>query len=69
MGGPVGRDGIKGRTLVRVGVAGHRLCPSYLLIRHHLTTGELAFHYCYLPEHQPAPLPAGARSRAIALAS
>ena len=26
----------------------------YLLIRRHLTTGELAFHYCYLPEGQPA---------------
>ena len=24
------------------------------LIRRHLTTGELAFHYCYLPEEQPA---------------
>jgi SRSO17 transposase len=26
----------------------------HLLIRRHLTTGELAFHYCYLPEGQPA---------------
>ncbi len=26
----------------------------HLLIRRHLTTGELAFHYCYLPEWQPA---------------
>jgi hypothetical protein len=26
----------------------------HLLIRRHLTTGELAFHYCYLPEDQPA---------------
>ena len=25
----------------------------HLLIRRHLTTGELAFHYCYLPEGQP----------------
>ena len=22
----------------------------YLLIRHHLKTGELAFHYCYVPK-------------------
>jgi SRSO17 transposase len=29
--------------------AGH-----HLLIRRHLETGELAFHYCYLPEGQPA---------------
>jgi SRSO17 transposase len=26
----------------------------HLLIRRHLTTGELAFHYCYQPEGQPA---------------
>jgi SRSO17 transposase len=26
----------------------------YLLIRRHLITGELAFHYCFLPEGQPA---------------
>jgi DDE superfamily endonuclease len=26
----------------------------HLLIRRHLTTGELAFHYCYLPDGQPA---------------
>ena len=26
----------------------------YLLIRRHLTTGELAFYYCYLPDGQPA---------------
>jgi SRSO17 transposase len=28
----------------------------YLLIRRHLTTGELAFHYCYVPASQPASL-------------
>ena len=27
-----------------------------LLIRHHLKTGELAFHYCYGPESQPLTL-------------
>ncbi|MFY9773650.1 MAG: IS701 family transposase [Trebonia sp.] len=26
----------------------------HLLIRRHLQTGELAFHYCYLPDGQPA---------------
>jgi SRSO17 transposase len=25
----------------------------YLLIRRHLATGELAFHYCFVPEGQP----------------
>ena len=28
----------------------------HLLIRQHLTTGELAFHYCYLPEGRPATM-------------
>jgi SRSO17 transposase len=28
----------------------------YLLIRRHLATGELAFHYCYAPEGQPLSL-------------
>jgi SRSO17 transposase len=26
----------------------------HLLIRRHLSTGELAFHYCYIPEGQPS---------------
>ena len=26
----------------------------YLLIRRHLTTGELAFHHCFLPGGRPA---------------
>jgi SRSO17 transposase len=28
----------------------------YLLIRRHLTSGELAFHYCFVPGGRPAPL-------------
>ena len=28
----------------------------YLLIRRHLTTGELAFHYCFVPAGQPVSL-------------
>jgi SRSO17 transposase len=28
----------------------------HLLIRRHLRTGELAFHYCYLPESQPVSM-------------
>lgn len=28
----------------------------YLLIRKHLTTGELAFHYCWVPEDRPVTL-------------
>jgi SRSO17 transposase len=29
----------------------------YLLIRRHLATGELAFHYCFVPASQPVSLP------------
>jgi hypothetical protein len=29
----------------------------HLLVRRHIKTGELAFHYCYVPEGQPAALP------------
>ena len=29
----------------------------YLLIRRHLATGELAFHYCFVPAGQPVSLP------------
>ncbi|MFC5828483.1 hypothetical protein [Nonomuraea insulae] len=29
----------------------------YLLIRKHRTTGELAFHYCFVPDDQSARLP------------
>jgi SRSO17 transposase len=29
----------------------------YLLIRRHLATGDLAFHYCFVPAGQPASLP------------
>ena len=30
----------------------HLLTAAHLLVRRHLTTGELAFHYCYVPEGQ-----------------
>jgi len=30
---------------------------NYLLIRRHHSTGELAFHYCFVPEGQPVSLP------------
>jgi len=37
-------------------VAGHRLPRHCLLIRRHLKTGELAFHYCFVPQSQPLTL-------------
>ena len=44
---------LQGRALVRLGLARHRVGPRHhLLVRRHLKTGELAFHYCYVPEGQ-----------------
>ena len=54
LGDPLCRERIQRRALVRLGVAGHRLARHHLLIRRHLATGELAFHYCDLPEGRPA---------------
>jgi hypothetical protein len=36
-----------------VGGAGHRFARHHLLIRRHLASGELAFHYCHVPQGQP----------------
>ena len=52
MGGPLRREGLEGRAVVRLGLARHRLPRRHLLVRRHLRTGELAFHYCYVPEGQ-----------------
>ena len=40
----------------------------YLLIRRHLATGELAFHYCFVPAGQPASLSRLVRARRLPLA-
>ena len=46
---------LQGRALVRLGLARHRQpARHHLLIRRHLRTGELAFHYCCVPD-EPAP--------------
>jgi SRSO17 transposase len=37
----------------------------YLLIRRHLATGELAFHYCHVPEGQPLSLSRLARAAGL----
>ena len=37
----------------------------HLLIRRHLQTGELAFHYCYLPHNQPASPPRPIRAAGL----
>ena len=40
----------------------------YLLIRRHLTTGELAYHYCYVPDGQPVTATRLIRAARAALA-
>jgi hypothetical protein len=49
-------DGSKGeRTYAWAWIA--TASPThFLLIRKHRTTGELAFHYCFVPEGQPATM-------------
>jgi len=46
--------GSKGQRWYAWAWLGTASARHHLLIRRHLTTGELAFHYCYLPEGQPA---------------
>jgi len=45
-----GSKGQRWYAWARLAAASPRHC---LLIRRHLVTGELAFHYCYVPEGQP----------------
>lgn len=46
-----GSKGQRWYAWAQVGTASARRC---LLIRRHLRSGELAFHYCFVPEGQPA---------------
>ena len=46
--------GSKGQRWYAWAWLGTASARHHLLIRRHLTTGELAFHYCYLPEGHPA---------------
>jgi SRSO17 transposase len=46
-----GSKGQRWYAWAQIGTASPRHC---LLIRRHLRTGELAFHYCFVPEGQPA---------------
>jgi SRSO17 transposase len=52
--------GSKGQRWYAWAWLGTASARHHLLIRRHLATGELAFHYCYLPEGQP-----GAPSRPV----
>jgi hypothetical protein len=46
--------GAKGQRWYAWAWLGTAFAQHYLLIRRHLITGEFAFHYCSLPEGQPA---------------
>ena len=46
-----GSKGQRWYAWAQIATASARHC---LLIRRHLRTGELAFHYCFVPENQPA---------------
>jgi SRSO17 transposase len=48
--------GSKGQRWYAWAWLGTASARHHLLIRRHLQTGELAFHYCYLPEGQPVSL-------------
>ena len=51
-------QGLQGPALVRLGAGWPPPRPRHhLLIRRHLRTGELAFHYCYVPEGQRVARP------------
>jgi len=47
-------SGSKGERWYAWAWLGTASARHHLLIRRHLATGELAFHYCFLPEGQPA---------------
>ena len=50
-------NGSKGRRWYAWAWLGTASPRHYLLIRRHLATGELAFHYCFVPASQPVSLP------------
>ena len=49
-------NGAKGQRWYAWAWLGTASSRHYLLIRRHLTTGELAFHYCFVPAGQPVSL-------------
>ena len=54
LGSPLRGNGVQRRAVVCLGLAGHRVPRRSLLVRRHLKTGELAFHYCFVPGGQLA---------------
>jgi SRSO17 transposase len=51
------RAGSKGQRWYGWAWLGTASPRHYLLIRRHLSSGELAFHYCFVPTTAPAPRP------------
>jgi SRSO17 transposase len=52
----LGVPGSKGQRLYAWAWIGTTSARHFLLLRKHLTTGELAYHYCYVPEGRPVTL-------------
>ena len=52
LGGPLGREGLQGERWYAWAWLATTSPRHQLLIRRHLRTGELAFHYCYVPAGQ-----------------
>ena len=52
LGGPLGRPRLQRRALVRLGLAGYRVGASPPADPPAPRTGELAFHYCFVPAGQ-----------------
>jgi hypothetical protein len=48
--------GSKGQRWYAWALAAAASARHHLLIRRHLSTGELAFHYCHVPDGQPATM-------------
>lgn len=47
---------VQGRPAVRLGVDRDRRPHHFLLLRKHLQTGEIAYHYCHVPPDRSIPL-------------
>ena len=56
LGSPLGRERIQGPRWYAWAWLATVSPQHYLLIRRHLATGELAFHYCFVPAGQPVSL-------------
>ncbi len=47
---------VEGAASLRLGLDRHEQPPVFLLVRKHLISGELAYHYCWVPPGRPVTL-------------